>query len=268
MIGKSVADFNQALPEYQVCLNLLTEKVTSLLLSKGIDIRDAGIIKAIDPGFVMSFANTLLTGLADALSKSVLIIFTTMFMLFDVLDFPKKFASVQGSSGEKTLQQISQVIESTNSYTAIKALVSLFTGILVWFGLMLIGIDFALLWGALAFSLNFIPNIGSALAAIPPVLLGLIQFCPTKTPVIIALYLVVNLIMGNVVEPKIMGKRLGLTTLTVFLSLVFLGWLYGPVGMLLSVPLTMVVKSIAMNNPGSRWFSVLISPAPEEENSV
>ena len=99
-----------------------------------------------------------------------------------------------------------------------------------------------------------------------PFLLALVQFGPGKSAVVIALYLTINMIIGNVFEPKIMGKRLGLSTLAVFISLVFWGWLYGPVGMLLSVPLTMVVQSAAMDNPRSRWFGILLWPALEEGN--
>ena len=112
------------------------------------------------------------------------------------------------------------------------------------------------------------PNIGSILAAVPAVLLALVQLGPTNVLVVIAIYGVVNTIMGNVVEPKIMGKRLGLSTLTVFLSLVFWGWIFGAVGMLLSVPLTMAMKFTAMNNPQKKWIGVLLSSAPEEDEGA
>ncbi|MEN8190459.1 MAG: AI-2E family transporter [Thermodesulfobacteriota bacterium] len=265
MIGSSMAQFSQALPGYQERIAELTEQVVSFLLTKGIDIRDAGILKAVDPGVVLNFANSLFSGVADILSNSALIMFTTMFMLFDAMAFPAKFVAVEGSNTEKTLQQIARIVKSTNEYTVIKAAVSLLTGIVIWLGLTLIGLDFAVLWGVIAFGLNFVPNIGSILAAVPAILLGLIQLGASKTLIIIGLYLGVNIIMGNVLEPRIMGKKLGLSTLAVFLSLVFWGWLLGPVGMLLSVPLTMVVKLASMNNPQTIWFAVLLSPAPEEE---
>jgi len=264
MLGSSVAQFNQALPEYQERLSELTEKVVAFFLGKGINIKDTAVFEVIDPGIVLRFANTLFSGIADILSQSVLIMFATMFMLFDAIDFPRKFTSVEGSNTEKTLEQVIQLIKSTNDYTVIKAAVSLITGLFIWLGLTLIGLDFAILWGVLAFGLNFVPNIGSMLASVPAVLLGIIQLGPSKTLTIILLYLVINTIMGNVVEPRIMGKKLGLSTSAVFLSLVFWGWILGPVGMLLSVPLTMAVKVAAMNNPQTVWFGILISPAPEE----
>jgi len=203
--------------------------------------------------------------LAGVLGNAVLIMFTTMFILFDALDFPRKVQSAKGKDSEKILKQITLFVKSTNEYMAIKASVSFATGILIWIGLSLVGLDFALLWGVIAFVLNFVPNIGSILAAVPAVLLAFVQLGPTSTLLVAAIYVAVNIIIGNLVEPKLMGKRLGLSLLAVFLSLVFWGWLFGSVGMLISVPLTMAVKFAVMNNPQTRWFAVLLSPAPEEE---
>lgn len=267
MLGSTMAQFNEALPEYQTKLSDLTGKITALLVERGVNIGEAGVLEAFDPGVVMTFANNLVTGLADVLSNVVLIMFMTMFMLVDVLDFPRKMKAVEGSSSEKMLEQVAQLVKSTNEYTAIKALMSLATGVLIWLGLAILGLDFALLWGVIAFLLNFIPNIGSILAAVPAVLLALIQLGQANALIVIAIYVAVNTIMGNVVETKIMGSRLGLSTLTVFLSLVFWGWIFGSVGMLLSVPLTMAVKFAAMSNPQTRWFGILLSPAPEDASS-
>lgn len=264
MLGNTMAQFNEALPDYQTKLNGFIDKITELLSKRGVDIKDAGILDAIDPAMVLTFTNTLVTGLADVFSNIVLILFTTMFMLFDVLDFPRKIQAVEDGSSEIILEQITLLVKSTNEYVVIKTIVSLITGILIWLGLKLIGLDFALLWGVIAFALNFVPNVGSILAAVPAVLLAVLQLGPTNAVVVMALFGMVNTIMGSVVEPKIMGERLGLSTLAVFLSLVFWGWLLGPVGMLLSVPLTMVVKFAAMNNPQTKWFGVLLSPVPEE----
>jgi predicted PurR-regulated permease PerM len=149
-----------------------------------------------------------------------------------------------------------------NSYITTKAMLSLLTGGLISAGMWLMDVQFALLWGFLAFLLNFIPNIGSIIAAVPAVLLSLLERDPLLTGMIIALYLLVNTLVGNIIEPRFMGHRLGLSTLAVFLSLIFWGWVFGPVGMLLSVPLTMVIKFIAEQQAGSAWFAVLISSSP------
>jgi predicted PurR-regulated permease PerM len=141
----------------------------------------------------------------------------------------------------------------------IKTLTSLATGILIAIWLAIIGVDFPVLWGVVAFALNFVPNIGSIIAAIPAILLALIQLGIFPALHAAIAFLVVNLVIGNAIEPRIMGKGVGLSTLVVFLSLVFWGWVLGPIGMLLSVPLTMIVKIGLENNEGTQKIAVLLS---------
>ncbi|UCE63456.1 MAG: AI-2E family transporter, partial [Nitrospirota bacterium] len=130
--------------------------------------------------------------------------------------------------------------------------------IIVTLWVWLLGIDFPLIWGLLAFLLNYIPNLGSIIAAIPAVLLGYIQFDPGRALLVALGYVIINIVFGNFVEPRLMGRKLGLSTLVVFLSLVFWGWLWGPVGMLLSVPMTMIVKISLESNPSTQWVGILM----------
>ncbi|MBA7685918.1 AI-2 transport protein TqsA [subsurface metagenome] len=143
---------------------------------------------------------------------------------------------------------------------AIKTLVSLATGVLVTIWIAIIGVDYPLLWGLLAFALNYVPNIGSIIAAIPVVLLATIQLGIIQAVAVAIGYLAVNLVMGNVIEPRFMGRGLGLSTLVVFLSLIFWGWILGPVGMLLSVPLTITAKIALDSSEETRWIGVLLGP--------
>jgi predicted PurR-regulated permease PerM len=263
LLGNTAAQFNQAMPAYQARLDELINPVMASLEAKGININEAGMLKALDPGAIMGFANNMLVGIGSALSNSFLILFTVIFLLIDAAGFPRKLAAIDGQNVESTLQRLVEVIESVNQYVVAKAIVSLATGVLIWIALALIGLDFAPLWGFLAFLLNFVPNIGSILAAVPAVLIAMLQLEPTMVLVVIGVYVFVNTVVGNVIEPMIMGQRVGLSTLAVFLSLVFWGWMFGPVGMLLSVPLSMVVKFAAQTSPQTQWISVLLSPAPE-----
>ncbi|MCD6560870.1 MAG: AI-2E family transporter [Deltaproteobacteria bacterium] len=120
------------------------------------------------------------------------------------------------------------------------------------------GLDYPLLWGVLAFALNYVPNIGSIIAAVPAVLLAVIQIGIFKAMIIAAGYAVINLAMGSVIEPRFMGLGLGLSTSVVFLSLLFRGWILGPVGMLLSVPLTITVKIALDSREESRWIATYL----------
>jgi predicted PurR-regulated permease PerM len=262
MLGNTITQFNELLPGYQARLSEMESGISEWLLDKGVNLPESGILDAMDPKWVLDFANTLMTGLGEVLSNAVLIMFTVLFMLLEAWSFPDKVHAMQGIRGGEVMAEIAKVIDSTKHYIAAKALISLATGILIGIGLALVGLDFAVLWGFLAFVLNFIPNIGSALAAIPAVLLSLLQLGPLETLIVIAIYLGVNTLMGSIIEPGIMGRRVGLSALTVFMSLVFWGWLLGPVGMLLSVPLTMVIKFAAQASDQTRWIAVLLSPAP------
>jgi AI-2 transport protein TqsA len=148
----------------------------------------------------------------------------------------------------------------------IKTLISLATGILVGIGLSVLGVDFPVLWGFLAFLLNYVPNVGSTIAAIPAVLLAYIQLGFGRAVTAAAVYMVVNFILDNVIETKLMGRRLGLSSLVVFLSLIFWGSLLGPVGMVLCIPLTMTVKFACENNKDTQWIAVLLGPEVPAES--
>jgi len=262
MLGGTINQFTEALPQYQVRFKEITEGLSAWLLSRGLDVSNTGILEVLDPKSALAFANSLMLDIGEVMSNAVLIMFTVLFMLLEAWSFPAKLHAMEGVRGGEVLAELVKVIDSTKDYVAMKALTSLATGILVGIGLAMVGLDFAVLWGFLAFALNFIPNIGSVLAAVPPVLLSLLQLGPAKTLIVIAIFLVANTVIGSVVEPSLMGRRVGLSTLTVFMSLVFWGWLLGPAGMLLSIPLTMVIKFAAQTSEQTRWFAVLLAPAP------
>jgi predicted PurR-regulated permease PerM len=142
----------------------------------------------------------------------------------------------------------------------IKTLLSLATGILVTVLLFIIGVDFPVLWGFLAFLLNFVPSIGSTIAGIPAVLLTLVQFGIGRAAIVTAGYVVINFALDYGVEKRLMGRKLGLSTLVVFLSLLFWGNLLGPVGAVLCIPLTMTLKFAFESSKTTLWIAVLLGP--------
>ena len=159
-------------------------------------------------------------------------------------------------------------MDALKSYLVIKTGMSLLTGVLVSVWLTILNVEFALLWGSIAFFLNFVPYIGSLIAAIPVVVLTLLDVSLGSASLIAVGYLVINVIVGNLLEPRFMGRGLNLSTLVVFLSLLFWGWVFGPVGMFLSVPLTMLVKIALEYSPKSHWLAVLLSadvPQPKDD---
>ncbi|MEN8213966.1 MAG: AI-2E family transporter [Pseudomonadota bacterium] len=266
LLGASTDQFSQNLPEYQTRLLELRNGLFNWFTTRGFNLPESpGILNVIDPGQAMGFANSLMSSLGGVFGNAFLIMFTVLFMLLEAWSFPKKIESIYGSGSATVLARISDVIRSARQYLSIKTLMSLATGILVAAGTALIGLDFPVLWGFLAFVLNFIPTIGSIIAAVPAVLLSLVQLSSTATLGVILVYLTANIVIGNIVEPRYLGEKVGLSTLVVFISMVFWGWLLGPVGMLLSVPLTMTVKFGAMASEESRWLAILLGPGSETQ---
>jgi predicted PurR-regulated permease PerM len=215
----------------------------------------------------MGLATDMLSGLGSVMGNLFLIVITVIFMLFEAPSIPRKL-HLSLDDADMRLEQIDQFLLSVNNYLAIKTLVSIATGIIVSIMLWAFGLDFPILWGVLAFLLNFIPNIGSIIAAVPAISLAILQLGPAQAGFIGLGYLTINTVMGNVVEPKYLGKGLGLSALVVFLSLIFWGWLLGTVGMLLSVPLTMILKIGLQSSAEGRWFAVLLSGDTEKSSGV
>ncbi len=259
LVGSSLDDFSRALPTYQLRLQDDAGALFVWLEGLGIQISDRTLLEVVDPGAAMRLAAAMLSGLGGALTNSFLIMLTVIFILLEAASFPAKLQAAFGSI-ESSMAHFNRFSEGLQRYLVIKTLVSLGTGGAVALWLWVMGVDFPLLWGLLAFLLNYVPNIGSIIAAVPAVLLGYIQFGPTRALLVAAGYLVVNLVAGNVIEPRFLGRSLGLSTLVVFLSLVFWGWVLGPVGMLLSVPLTMTAKIALESREESRWMAVLLGP--------
>jgi predicted PurR-regulated permease PerM len=264
LVGSSVNDFTRDLPIYQEKLRGQTMQLISYLDRFNIKISKEILLEHFDPGAVMQSAAVMLAKAGGVLTNSFLILLTVIFILFEAAGMPAKLKAALPNANN-SLASFENFINGVRQYLAIKTLVSLATGVVVAVSLALLGLDYALLWGLLAFLLNYIPNIGSIIAAAPAVLLAVVQLGPVPALLVAAIYLVVNVIMGNAVEPRLMGRKLGLSSLVIFISLVFWGWVLGPVGMLLSVPLTMIVKIALEVNDSTRWLAILLSSdAPAE----
>jgi len=268
LVGKAVNGFSAQLPELQQQLSERFSGVLAFLSSHDIPVNSTTLLEYFDPSVAMTMATTLLNSLSGVMANLFLILLTVIFMLAESDSMPRKLHFALDDP-QMRLAQIDQFLNSVNQYIAIKTLVSIGTGLIISLSLWAIGLDYWVLWGVLAFLLNYVPNIGSIIAAFPAVLLALVQLGSAWASAVIGLYLLVNLIMGNVIEPKFLGKGLGLSTLVIFLSLIFWGWLLGSVGMLLSVPLTMVVKIGLESNNSSRWLALLLGGdvAPKEEQT-
>ena len=257
LIGNSVKDFTNSLPEYQKKLSDQIVVLSDLLSRIGITFSDKELLEYVNPGAAVGFASKILTSLLSLLKNAFFIIVTVIFILFEAATFPKKMNIAFGGSKD-SVDKLKDIMEKINHYMVIKTYISLGTGILVAVWLMIIKVDYPFLWGLLAFMFNFIPNVGSILAAVPAVLVALVQSGPATALLAAAGYLLLNVTIGNFIEPRFMGSGLGLSSLVVFLSLVFWGWILGPIGMLLSVPLTMTMKIALSSSNETEWISTLL----------
>ena len=258
LIGTSVNDFTNDLPIYQEKLRIQMLTLFDWLNNLGIKVSKDILLEHFNPGSIMQSAASMLAIAGGMLTNSFMILLTVVFILFEAAGMPDKLRAALPDA-DSSLTYFEKFFTSVRQYLAIKTLVSLATGLVVTGGLLLLGLDYAPLWGMIALLLNYVPNIGSIIAAVPAILLSMVQLGPFPTLLVAALYLGTNVIMGNGVEPRLMGQKLGLSTLVIFISLVFWGWVLGPVGMLLSVPLTMVVKIALEVNPTTRWMAILLS---------
>ncbi len=256
-IGGQIAEFTARLPFYEQQLN---DKLAGVAVLFGQEISINGLLEQIRPAYPMGLVVNLLNGLQGLFANFFLIIFTVIFLLLEATSLPAKLQIVMASSRGDP-EYFKRFTSSVQRYLGIKTVASLVTGLVAGALTAAFGLDFPLLWGLLAYLFNYVPNIGSLIAAIPPVALALVQFGFGQAAMIGVGYFVINITIGGIIEPRVVGRGLGLSTLVVFLSLVFWGWVFGPVGMLLSVPLTMTVKIALESSNRTAPIAVLLGQA-------
>lgn len=269
-LGSSTQDFSTNIDFYQSQLLNYFHKLDRYVSSMGFELPVDELSSVINSKEIMLFSTNILQSMGSMFANGFVVLFTLVFMLLESNHFMEKISHAQGI--ESSAKYIEKISIKVKRYMVLKALLSVLTGIVIWIALYLIGTDYIFLWAFLAFLLNFIPNIGSIIAAVPAVLLTLVQLGGLSALLVAAVYMVVNVVIGSVVEPKVMGKDLGLSTLIVFLSLLFWGWLLGTVGMLLSIPLTIIAKIAFDTNENTKWIAVLLGSGTylskdDEENN-
>lgn len=256
-VGRSLNTLAQQLPVYQERLADLITQTIAQLNKLGLDMTTYPLSDYVTPKKVMSLVYFGLSLFRGLFTNMFLILLLVLFILLETAGFPRKLQAAFPDP-EGTLGHFKSMKANVNRYMGLKTLFSLATGVCVWMLLAIIGVDFAGTWGLLAFFLNFIPAIGSIIAAIPAIIWALVQLGLPSALLTMLAYLVVNIIIGNLLEPRFMGHKLGLSPLVVILSMIFWGWVLGPIGMVLSVPLTMIGKIALATSEDTRWIAVLL----------
>jgi len=251
--------FRDSLPTYQERFLLLSEELGAWLEGIGMSNSKKAVPDLLDPNHVGRAVSLVLSNASGLFATGFLVLLATIFILQEAPGFPAKLRAAFDLDAEGEAR-LARLMEAINRYMQIKALTSLGTAVCVWLLLFMLGIDFAVLWALIAFFFNFIPVVGNILMMIPAVLLALVQVDLGTAVAVAAGYLVINTVIGNVIEPRIMGKGMGISTLVVFISLLVWGWLFGTVGMFLAVPLTVAVVIALDANPHTRPLAILLGP--------
>ncbi|PKH22232.1 pheromone autoinducer 2 transporter [Enterobacterales bacterium CwR94] len=257
MLATSVDEFNTLYPQLRAMMEQKLGIVQHFAERLHINVSTEALAARLDPSSMMDLATTLVSQLSSAMTNMVLVVMTVIFMLFEVHHLPYKLRHALDNP-QIRIAGLHKALKGVTHYLALKTAISLLTGIAVWLALLALDVRFALLWGVVAFLLNFIPNIGPIVAGIPPVIQALLLNNVVDAAIVGALFIGIHMVIGNMLEPKLMGRGLGLSTLVVFLSLLFWGGLLGPVGMLLSVPLTSVGKILMETTPGGSKLAIML----------
>lgn len=261
LVTRAVDQFTSAAPSYWAQLRAQATSFLDWLVSHQLVPAGWEYVELADVRSVLNIAGRVmggtLAGVASVLTLLTLVMLAMFFMLLEGPRLPDKVRTAMQHDLESR-GRTSQILRDVRRYLGVKTVVSVVTGVLVGLWLTLLKVDFPLLWGLLAFMLNYIPNLGSIVASLPPALLALIQHNPARALLVLGGFLVINVVLGNVVEPQIMGRRLGLSPLVVFLSLLFWGWVWGPFGALLSVPLTVSIRVLLEHSDRGKGIAVLL----------
>ncbi|MDT8391920.1 MAG: AI-2E family transporter [Lentisphaeria bacterium] len=264
VVSNSAQSFADNLPKYQEKIMGHMDELEIWLNMKGVAMPAGKAKELLATAKLFDYAKTAFGAVSGLFGQGLIILLITAFFLLEAAMLPKKVAAAVGRTGP-SYDHVQEALINVRRYMGMKTLVSLFTGFLVWIMALIFRLDYPLLLGVMAFLLNYIPSIGSFMAAIPGVILALVQFGPGRAAWVAVVYTIINVGIGNILEPRIMGRGLGLSPAIILISLVFWGWVLGPIGMLLSVPLTLSIKIGLQTFDETRGLALLLgASAPKE----
>jgi predicted PurR-regulated permease PerM len=260
----SVGEMGRELPLYEEKIRSVLAALGAALRDQGLEVPEGGIEQMLDPGAVLRFFARSLQQLGGGIAKAI---FVLIIVLFALLEAPKISARLR-ATGEHRLEGFRRLAGILNRYLLIKTWMSLGTGTTIGLVLAGLGVDFAALWGLLAFLLNYIPNIGSLVAAVPAIVLAFLKLGAGGGLATLVAYVAVNVFFSNILEPRLMGISLGLSPLVILFSILLWGWVFGITGVFLAVPLTMTVKLLLEAHPDTEQIAVLLGSHVEVKAEV
>jgi predicted PurR-regulated permease PerM len=262
LMGNTLSSFSGNLSKYESTLTTISNSFIQYLKEKGLNIHQDQISTLVQPAKILEFTASTLNKLFNMVGNTFLIFLIILFILMEFESFSVKAKAIMSES-DKSISFFSAILQNIRNYLIIKSLLCLSVGILIYLALLIIGVDYPLLWALIAGLMNYIPNIGSIISMIPTVLFAFVQLGLGGALWTLGSSMLIHSVLGNFIEPRIMGNGLGLSTLVVFLSLLFWGLILGIVGMFLSVPITITIKIILEQNEKTKWLAVLLGTPAE-----
>jgi predicted PurR-regulated permease PerM len=257
LISQSMRQFTTNLPVYKDKMSVVTTQVIETLNDMGLHLSQEQVLSKFGGGNVFGYAANFLTSLGGVMGQIVLLVLVIVFIIGEISSFPIKLQAIL-KKPDQSMINLSIIFKSIRNYLGMKTITGSAASILVAIMLLILGVPYIPIWALLVFLFRFIPNIGSTIAAIPIVLFVLVTDGLSGMLYAGLGYTAINFIIGQVVEPRFIARGMDLSTLVVFLSLVFWGWVFGDIGMLLSVPITMGLKISLGSRKQTEWIAVLL----------
>lgn len=263
LVWSSMLQLQENLPGYQPRIAALQDLIKEKVADLPFDTSRLFASDLLNPGALVGYALKIVQEFTQTAGNLFLLVLLMAFMMLEAVRYPQKIKDALSGSPE-TIERLSQFSASIRSYVTINAIFGLAAAVLNTTVLLIMGVDFAIFWGVLSFLLSFLPNIGFIIALVPPTLLALIQFGFTRAIIVLVSYVIINFLMDNVIKPRFVGERLDLSPLFIVLSLVFWGWLLGPMGALAAVPLSIGARFLFESFEESRWLAYVMSDAGQK----
>src|SRR4051794_20366556 len=262
----SVGQLVGLVPQYSGRIQQLTASLTATLQKVGFDPSQAkATASSADVGKIVGAIGSVLADLSGALTSIVFILALLLFLIAEANGAGRRLASI-GSDRPHMVGALQGFATGTRRYLIVTAVFGLIVAVLDSIGLAIIGVPLVVLWGLLSFITNFIPNIGFIIGVIPPALLGLLVGGWKMMVAVLVVYIVLNTIVQSLIQPMFTGDAVGLSTTITFVSLLFWAWVLGPLGALLAIPATLLVKAVLVDcDPDAKWVDHLIGAAPSEK---
>ena len=276
IVLETALELRSALPEYIQRGQQLEAAIRGRLFEWGVVLGPNYYAEFMRPEQALDLLTKVALNATSFLAIFFLLVLYLVFILAESVSLPGKLRTVFGSAaqqgeGLRGVAGVGAVLVQVERYLVLKTLISLATGVAIGIGAWLLGVDFALFWGFLAFVLNFVPNIGSVIAAVPAVLVALLQLGLGSAIALTAVFVGVNVTFGNLLEPILIGRHLRLSPVITLVSLVFWGWTWGIVGMFLAVPLTIAIRIVMEHSSSLARFVPLLGtgePSAEKPTSA